>query len=59
MGDGGLQTGELIVPREPWRDGVLRMMLTAAAIITPLLSCLALLIRPSPRSWLDYAVIAS
>jgi len=59
MGDGGLQTGELIVPREPWRDGVLRMMLTVAAIITPLLSCLALFIRPSPRSWLDYAVIAS
>ena len=50
MGDGGLQTGELIVPREPWRDGVLRMMLTVAAIITPLLSCLALFIRPSPRS---------
>jgi len=30
-----------------------------AAIITPLLACLALFIRPSPRSWLDYVVISS
>lgn len=59
MGDGGLQTGELIVPREPWRESVLRGMLTVAAIITPLLSFLALFIKPSPRSWLDYLIIAS
>jgi signal transduction histidine kinase len=46
-------------PREPWRESVLRGMLTVAAVITPALSLLALLIRPSPRSWLDYLVIAS
>jgi signal transduction histidine kinase len=46
-------------PREPWRESVLRGMLTVAAIITPALSLLALLIRPTPRSWLDYIVIAS
>jgi len=59
LGDGGLQTGELIVPREPWRDSVLRGMLTVAAVITPLLAFLALFIKPSPRSSLDYLIIAS
>ena len=59
MGDRGLQTGELIVPREPWRDSVLRGMLTVAAVITPVLSVLALFIKPSPRSSLDYLIIAS
>jgi signal transduction histidine kinase len=47
------------VAGEPWRDSVLRGMLTVAALITPLLACLALFISPSPRSWLDYVVIAS
>ena len=59
MGDGGLQTGELIVPREPWRESVLRGMLTVAAIVTPALSILALFIKPSPRSSVDYFIIAS
>jgi signal transduction histidine kinase len=59
VGDGGLQTGELSVPREPWRESVLRGMLTVAAIITPFLSFLALFIKPSPRSWPDYLIIAS
>ena len=45
--------------REPWRDSVLRGMLTVAAIITPLMAVLALFLRPSPRSWLDHLVIAS
>jgi signal transduction histidine kinase len=34
-------------------------MLTVAGIITPALSVLALVIRPSPRSGLDYLIIAS
>src|SRR4051812_44365074 len=34
-------------------------MLTVAAIITPALSFLALFIKPSPRSSLDYVIIAS
>jgi signal transduction histidine kinase len=49
----------LIAEREPWRESVLRAMLTAAAIVTPLLAFLALFIRPSPRSWLDHMIIAS
>jgi signal transduction histidine kinase len=59
LGDGATQTGEVIVPREPWRESVLRGMLTVAAIITPLLAALALFIRPSPRSRLDHLIIAS
>ena len=59
MGDRGLQTGEVNLPREPWRESVLRGMLTVAAVVTPLLSLLALFIKPSPRSWLDYMIIAS
>ena len=39
MGDGGCKQDELIVAREPWRESVLRGMLTVAAIITPALSC--------------------
>jgi len=48
-----------IVSREPWRDSVLRGMLTVAAVITPVMAVLALFLRPSPRSWLDHVVIAS
>ena len=59
MGDGGLQTGEVSVPQEPWRESVLRAMLTVAAVITPALSFLALFIKPSPRSTPDYLIIAS
>jgi signal transduction histidine kinase len=60
--------GEVAVPqqeytiaaaREPWRDSVLRGMLTVAAVITPVMAVLALFLRPSPRSWLDHVVIAS
>jgi signal transduction histidine kinase len=49
----------VIAEREPWRESVLRGMLTVAAIITPLMAFLALFIRPSPRSWLDHMIIAS
>jgi signal transduction histidine kinase len=59
VGDGAIQPEHVIAAREPWRESVLRGMLTAAAIITPLLAILALFIRPSPRSWLDYLIIAS
>ncbi len=59
MGDGGLQTGEQLAVREPWRESVLRGMLTVAAIITPVIAALALFIKPSPRSWLDYVIITS
>src|SRR4051794_13194993 len=58
VGD-GLQQEYVIAAREPWRESVLRGMLTVAAIITPALSFLALFIRPSPRSWLDHLIIAS
>src|SRR4029077_9790446 len=54
-----MRHAQTVTDREPWRDSVLRGMLTVAAIVTPLLACLALFIRPSPRSWLDYTVIAS
>jgi len=59
LGDGGLQTGEQLAVREPWRESVLRGMLTVAAIITPVIAALALFIKPSPRSWLDYVIITS
>jgi len=59
VGAGGFQQEYTIAAREPWRDGVLRGMLTVAAIIAPLLASLALFVRSSPRSWLDYVVIAS
>jgi signal transduction histidine kinase len=49
----------VIAAREPWRESVLRGMLTIAAIITPVIALLALFIRPSPRSWLDHMIIAS
>jgi signal transduction histidine kinase len=58
VGD-GLQQEYVIAAREPWRESVLRGMLTVAAIITPALAFLALFIRPSPRSWLDHLIIAS
>ena len=50
---------QVIAAREPWRESVLRGMLTIAAIITPVIALLALFIRPSPRSWLDHMIIAS
>jgi len=56
---GGMEHDQAIGDREPWRQSVLRGMLNVAAIVTPLLAALALFIRPSPRSWLDYVVIAS
>jgi signal transduction histidine kinase len=59
LGDGGIRPEDEIPEREPWRDSVLRGMLTVAAIITPIMACLALFIRPSPRSWLDNVVIGS
>jgi signal transduction histidine kinase len=59
VGDGGNQPEFLIAPGEPWRESVLRGMLTVAAIITPVLASLALFIRSSPRSWLDVLIIAS
>ncbi len=60
VGAGGFQQQEYTVEaREPWRDSVLRGMLTVAAVITPVMAFLALFIRPSPRSWLDHLVIAS
>jgi len=34
-------------------------MLTVTAIITPVIAALALFIKPSPRSWLDYVIITS
>jgi signal transduction histidine kinase len=43
---------------EPWRQSVLRGMLSVLAIIVPVLAALALFIRPSPRSWLDVVVIS-
>ncbi len=58
MGD-GLQQDDVIAEREPWRESVLRGMLTVAAIVTPAIAFLALFIRPSPRSWLDHLIIAS
>jgi signal transduction histidine kinase len=59
VGDGDNQREHMVAAREPWRDSVLRGMLTVAAIITPLISCLALFLKPSSRSWLDYLVISS
>jgi signal transduction histidine kinase len=59
VGDGATQQAHAIPAREPWRESVLRGMLTVAAIITPLLAILALFIQPSPRSGLDYLIIAS
>jgi len=44
---------------EPWRDTVLRGMLTVAAIIAPVLSALSLFVRRSPRSTFDVAMMAT
>jgi signal transduction histidine kinase len=44
---------------EPWREGVLRGMLTVAAIIAPPLSALAVFMRHTPSSWLERIVLAS
>src|SRR5262245_29189269 len=57
--EGGIEHDFQVPPRAPWREGVLRGMLTVAAVITPALAFLALFIRPSPRSWLDNLIIAS
>ena len=43
---------------DSWRESVLRRMLTAAAVVTPVLAALALFIRPSPRFTIDYVIIA-
>ena len=43
---------------ESWRESVLRGMLTVAAVVAPALAALALFIRPSPRSLIDYVMIA-
>jgi len=59
VADSAMPQEYVIAEREPWRESVLRGMLTVAAIITPLLAFLALFIRPSPRSWLDHMIIAS
>jgi signal transduction histidine kinase len=51
---------ELVVAdREPWRESVLRGMLNVVAIIVPPICALAMFIRPSPRSRLDYLVIGA
>jgi len=44
---------------DTWRESVLRGMLTAAAAVAPALAALALFVRPSPRSSIDYVMIAS
>jgi len=54
-----MQQEYVIAGRQPWRESVLHGMLTVAAIVTPLLASLALFLRPSPRSSLDYLIIAS
>jgi signal transduction histidine kinase len=48
-----------LAEREPWRVSVLRGMLNVAAVVTPSLCALAMFIRPSPRSQLDYVVLGS
>ena len=46
MGDGAMPQDHVIAAREPWRESVLRGMLTIAAIITPVIALLALFIAP-------------
>jgi len=55
----GMADDEAPAEREPWRESVLRGMLTVAAIIVPPLCALAMFIRPSPRSQMDYLVLGS
>src|SRR5512142_1585194 len=55
----GMADERALAEREPWRESVLRGMLNVAAVIAPLICGLAMFIRPSPRSRLDYVVLAS
>jgi signal transduction histidine kinase len=48
-----------LAEREPWRDSVMRGMLTVAAIISPPLSALALFARRTQRPMLEYAVLVA
>jgi signal transduction histidine kinase len=48
-----------IADHEPWRESVLRVILTVAALISPPLTALALFLRRSPRSGLDHLVLIS
>jgi len=48
-----------IADHEPWRESVLRGMLNVVTLVVPPICALAMFIRPSPRSWLDYVVIGS
>ena len=48
-----------LAEREPWRESVLRGILTVAAIIAAPLSALAIFVRRSPRPWMEYLVLAA
>jgi len=48
-----------LAEREPWRESVLRGMLTVAALIAAPLSALAIFVRRSPRPLIEYLVLAA